>query len=169
MTMGHRRSILAASAAFVTGTLALSLWAAGIPIDQIPAKAREALKELAGKNEIVKVEAEKERGVQVYEAAWMAGGVKHEAEVTEDGVLLEMEEGVQPEAIPAAVKAAAEKALPGAPKIIYEKHTVVFYEVKGKVNGKTKELSISPTGKKTADEEEGDEDEDDDDDDNGKK
>lgn len=162
--MGQRKSILI-GAVVTCGALTLSLWAAAATIDQFPAKAREALQKLAGDNPIIEVESEKEGGVQLYEAAWKAGGVTHEAEVTADGVLVEMEEGVRSEDVPEAVRTAAEQALAGAPKIHYEKHTYVVYEVEGKVNGKNKEVVISPTGKLQGGEDEEDEDGDDDDDD----
>lgn len=159
--MGKRKSILV-GAVVACGALTLSVWAAAVTIDQFPAKAREALQKLAGDNQIIEVESEKEGGVQMYEAAWKAGGVVHEAEVTADGVLVEMEEGVRAEDLPEAVKAAAEQALTGAPKIHYEKHTYVVYEVEGKVDGKNKEIVISPTGKvKGGEDEEGDDDDDD--------
>jgi len=163
--MRQRKSILTILALVTCGGLTLSLWAANVTLDQIPAKAREALQKLAGTNKIVEVEAEKEHGIQVYEAEWIADGTEVEAEVTADGVLLEMEEAVKVEAVPPAVRAAAEKALAGAPKLQYEKHTVVFYEAEGKVNGKKKEVSISPAGKLMGQEEEDEADDEDDKDD----
>jgi hypothetical protein len=161
----RRRKMMMVVLAVVCGGSAFSVWAAGINVDQIPAKAREALQKLAGSNPIIKVESEKEHGVQVYEAAWTADGTKTEAEVTADGVLLEMEEWVKADKVPQAVRETAEKALAGASKLSYEKHTVVFYEVEGKVDGKKKEVSISPAGKLMSQEDE--DKDDDDDDDNG--
>lgn len=161
----QKRSILVAALA-ACGGLTLSLWAADLTLDQIPAKAREALERLAGSNKIVEVESEKENGIMVYEAAWIGNGTHTEAEVTEDGVLLEMEESLKPEAVPESIRTAAEAALAGAPTIKYERHTVVFYGVKGKVDGKGKELKISAGGKVMGHEDEDDGDDDDDDDDN---
>lgn len=164
----HKRAILVAGLA-ACGGLTLSLLAADLTLDQIPAKAREALEKLAGNNKIVEVEAEKENGIMVYEAAWVGNGTHTEAEVTEDGVLLEMEESLQPEAVPESIRAAAEAALAGAPSIKYERHTVVFYEVKGKVDGKGKEIKISAGGKVMGDDDEADDDGDDDGDDDDDK
>lgn len=146
----------------VCGGITLTLWAADLTLDQVPAAAREALLKLAGDNKIVSVETEKENGIQVYEAEWVARGVSIEAEVTADGVLLEMEEDVKADSVPEAVRTTAEKALAGADKITYEKHTVVFYEVEGKVAGKGKEVSISPAGKLMDNEDEDEADEEDD-------
>jgi uncharacterized membrane protein YkoI len=161
--MRQRKSILAVLALVTCGGLTVSLWAASIALDKVPAKAGEALQKLAGTNKIVEVGTEKEHGIQVYEAEWVVDGTEVEAEVTAEGVLLEMEEAVKVKAVPPAVRAAAEKALAGAPTLQYEKHTVTFYEVEGKDNGKKKEVSISAAGKLMEQEEEGDADDDNDD------
>lgn len=166
--MGHRKSILAVSTALVSGLLAFSLWAANVTLEEIPVKAREALLRLAGDSKITEVEVEKERGIVVYEAEWIADGVEVEAEVTADGVLLEIEEGVRPENVPEAVRATAANALAGAPQIHYEKHTIVFYEAEGKMNGKNVEISISPMGRLTGQDDDDDGDDKDDNDDDEK-
>ncbi len=158
-----KRNLFRMVLALGCGGLVVSLWAADLTIDKIPVKAREALQKLAGDNKILEVEAEKEHGIQVYEAEWVSNGTHTEAEVTADGVLLEMEESVKAEAVPDSVKATATQALPGAPALHFTRHTVVFYEVEGKVDGKNKEISISPSGKRMGDEDEGDDEDDDDD------
>jgi hypothetical protein len=158
----NRRSVLVVGA-----VVSLTALAAAVTLDNIPAKAREALLKLADGNAIVEVESEKEHGVQVYEASWRVNGKEVEAEVTADGILLETEQGVDAEAVPQAVRTAAETALAGADKIHYEMHTVVFYEVEGRVNGKNKEVKISPTGQ-VAGQEDDDEDEGDDEGDDDK-
>lgn len=168
--MLRSKALWVAAASVLIGAAALTVWAADLTFDNLPLRAKEALAKLAGDNKITEVESEKEHGVQVFEAAWNVDGREVEAEVTADGVLLEMEEIVPASEVPGAVRAAAEQALAGAPKITYEKHTVVFYEVKGKVADKTKEVKISPTGQVAGqeDEEGDDEGEDDDDDASGK-
>ncbi len=160
--MRSRRNTLAVVAA-VLGVGTLSLWAAGLKLEQLPQKAQDTIKKLAGNNRIGGIEAEKEGGVQVFEAGWMVDGREQEVEVTADGILLEMEESVDVKDVPEAVKTAAQKELAGAPSIHYEKHTYVIYEVEGKVNGKGKEVVISPTGKVHKDDDDGDDDDGDDD------
>lgn len=157
-----QRKMVAVVFVAACGGLAFTLWAANLTLDQIPQAAREALQKLAGENKILAVEAEKEHGIQVYEAKWVANGTRTEAEVTADGALLEMEESIKPGAVPEAVRAAAEKALAGAEKITYERQTVVFYEAEAKIDGKEKEVKISPAGKLMGEEEDEADDEDDD-------
>jgi hypothetical protein len=140
----------------------LTVWAADASLDKFPEKAKAALLKLAGDNKITEVEMEKEHGIQVYEASWLVDGKKHEAEVTADGVLLELEESVDSDKVPEAVRTAAGKALPGDQKLRYEKHTIVLYEVKGKVDGKNKEIAINPGGKIAGQEEDDDDDKEDD-------
>lgn len=157
----------------VLAGVAVTAWAADLSsLDQVPEKAKAALMKLAGDNKILEVESEKEHGVAVYEASWKVDGREVEAEVTGDGVLLELEEGVDAQDVPEAVRAAAEQSLAGAEKIHYEKHTVVVYEAEGRVNGKAKEITVSPTGRVAGQAQAGqeagsDEDGDDDGDDDG--
>ncbi len=134
-------------------------WAAAaeITLDRLPKAAKEALLELAGKNPITGVEIENERGVQVYEASWNAGGHEVEAEVTGDGALMGMEESVTAEEVPEAVRAAVERALPGAKNLRYEKLTIILYEAETIVNGAEKEIVVNPLGKSASHAEEADE------------
>lgn len=148
----------------VMGVIGLSVYAADISMDQLPAKAKAALLKLAGDHPILEVESEKEHGIMVYEAAWEVDGNEVEAEVTADGILLEMEEKVSAADVPAAVRDAAASVLGNAGDIRYERHTEVFYEVKGKVDGKGKEIRISPGGKVAGQEDDDDDDADGDDD-----
>lgn len=141
-----KRIALGAAALAVVGGVALTVWAADISLGQIPEKAKAALLKLAGDNKIIEIESEKENGVQVFEAGWLVNGKPVEAEVTADGELLEMEAMVTDAEVPEAVRTAAQQALAGASRIHYEKHTVVFYEAEGRVDGKAKEVKISPAG-----------------------
>jgi len=118
-----------------------------IPLEQVPAKAREALTKLAGGAPIIKVEMEKERAVVLYEATWKVNGQEGEAVVTADGVLVEMEQEVAASAMPAAVKDTANRLLPNAEGLEVVMKTVVMYEVEGKVAGKERKVMISPSGK----------------------
>ncbi|MBN1345496.1 MAG: PepSY-like domain-containing protein [Phycisphaerae bacterium] len=118
-----------------------------ISLDQVPEAARNALLKHAGGAKIIKVEREKEHGAVVYEAEWEVGGLKHEAEVTADGDLMELEEKVGAEDVPAAVRKAAEKRFPAGSKVEYEKKTITLYEIKAEVNGKKREVLLTPAGK----------------------
>ncbi len=118
-----------------------------LPVEQVPAAARDALLELSGKAEIMKFERESEHGVVLYQAEWMTDGRKHEATVTAEGGLIELEEEVPAADVPAAVQRAAAKVFSSGAKLEYEKKTLVVYEVEGKVNGREREVVIMATGK----------------------
>jgi uncharacterized membrane protein YkoI len=144
----------------------------GLRPEDVPAPARAALRKLADGAKILKVEREQEHGAVLYEAEWMVKGTKHEAAVTEDGALVEMEEVVRLADLPPAVRAAMAKHFPPNAKVQVEKKMIVVYEVAGRVDGKEKEILVFPTGR--VQEGEGDDDDgnhhadkDDDDDDDG--
>jgi len=120
---------------------------AKISLDQVPAKAREALLKLANGNPITEVEREKEHGKVFYEAEWLVDGRETEAKVTADGDLVELEEVVDAKDVPAAVKAVVAKKFPAGAKIEYEKVMIVVYEVEAMINGKEREIMVLPTGK----------------------
>jgi uncharacterized membrane protein YkoI len=133
-----------------------------LTIGQVPEPARAALLKLAGPAEITEAEQEKEDGVLVYEAEWVLKGTKHEAAVTADGTLIEIEETIPPEAAPPVVRAAIAKHFGSSAKVVVEKKMIVVYEVEARVDGKEKELLVFPTGRVH---EEDDNDDDDDDND----
>jgi len=120
-----------------------------VSLDQIPAAARQALLAAAGGAKIVEVERETEHGLVLYEAEWIADGRKHEAEVTAEGALVELEEDVSADEVPAAVKRAAAKLFPPGAKLEYEKKTIIVYEVEAKINGKEREVLLTPAGRPT--------------------
>ena len=134
-----------------------------VSIEQVPAKVRKALLKLAGGARITEVEREKEHGMVFYEAEWVANGRETEAKVTASGDLVELEEKVDAKDVPAAVKTVAAKEFPVGAKVEYEKVMIVVYELEAKVNGKEKEILVSPTGKIVGKEEGHDDDDDDDD------
>ncbi|UCD30125.1 MAG: PepSY-like domain-containing protein, partial [Planctomycetota bacterium] len=118
-----------------------------ISLDQLPAEVREALLKLAGNAQITEVEREQKHGIVLYQAEWGANGHESEATVTADGVLVELEQELDAKDVPAAVKAAAAKNFPPGVKLEYEKKMIVMYEVEAKVDGKEKEIMITPVGK----------------------
>ncbi len=117
-----------------------------IALDRIPAKAREALLKYAKGEKFTDIERETVRGVVFYEAEWMVNGREHEAKVTADGTLVELEEAVDARDVPASVRKAASKVFPKSAKLKFEKKMIVIYEVEAKVNGKEREVLISPSG-----------------------
>ena len=131
----------------------------------MPEPARKALLELAGGAKIIEVERDREHGVLVYEAKWVKNGTQHEAAVTAEGALLELEEIIPVEKAPAAVQAAIAKHFPANAKVVVEKKTIIVYEAEARIDGKEKELLVFPTGKVHEQEDHDDDDHDDDDND----
>jgi uncharacterized membrane protein YkoI len=132
-----------------------------LPVGQVPEPARAALMELAGGAKIVNFERDREHGVVLYEAEWVTNGTEHEAAVTADGALVEIEEVIPVEKAPAAVRDAIAKHFPPNAKLVVEKTMIVVYEVEARIDGKEKELLVFPTGRVH---EEADDDDDDDED-----
>lgn len=119
---------------------------AGIPAQELPNAARLALAQLVGHEDFA-AWTERVHGTTVYEARWVADGRQLEAEVTEEGVLLEIEEIVPADAVPEAVRRQAEQQLPDATELRYVQITVFTYEVEAVVDGRSRELKILPTGR----------------------
>ena len=137
-----------------------------ITMDQVPAKAREVLMKLAGEGKITEVVKETDDGAVSYEAEWTIKGLSYEAEVTEEGALISSEETMDANAVPEAVRKAAAKLFPAGAKLTFTKEIEVTYEVSCTIDGKEKEIEISPAG--TVDDDEGDDEDDDDDEDERK-
>lgn len=118
-----------------------------LDMSQVPEPARAALMKLAGGAKITEVEREKEHGAVVYEAEWMANGVEHEAAVTAEGALVELEEVIAVADAPSAVRDVIAKQFGAGTKVVVEKKMVVLYEIESKVDGKEKEVLVLPTGR----------------------
>ncbi|MFN0138392.1 MAG: hypothetical protein ACKVS9_19990 [Phycisphaerae bacterium] len=114
---------------------------------EVPAAALAALKKLAGGNAISEFSEETEHGMKVYEASWKNGDVEMEAEATEAGEILEIEESVAADRVPAAVRTAAEKEAGAGVKISYERTTIYVYEINYRKDNKGHEATITPDGR----------------------
>lgn len=150
--MKKRMMMLSVVGLSVVGMVAFVAWAGDereeeITLDAMPEAARAALLELAGGAMITEAECEQEHGALVYEAEWVADGVEHEAAVTADGALVEMEEEIPLEAAPAEVRAAIAQHFGADAMVTVERKMVVVYEVEAEVDGEERELLISPTGR----------------------
>lgn len=145
--MRNKTTVLILIGAGLLGGIAIAAEEMKTSLDQIPAKAKDALVKLAGTAQITEVEAEKEHGLVLYEATWKTNGHEAAAKVTANGDLMELEQGVDAKDVPPGVTEAVAKAFPAGTPLVYEKTTVVIYEVQGKVNGHMKEIRVLPTGK----------------------
>jgi hypothetical protein len=127
----------------------------------VPAPAAAALQRQAGGAELRGFEKETANGVELYEAGWKDGGVHHEAKVTADGDLVELEESVGADTVPVTVRDAAAKRYGQAAKLHFVKKTWVVYEVEATVGGVHRETIFTPTGATTREIDDDDDDGDD--------
>ncbi len=114
---------------------------------EVPKAAMAALKKHAGEHAITEFAEEIEHGCKYYEGSWTTASGHVDVLVTEAGALVEIEEGVSADSIPAAVSAAVEKIAGKGAKLRYEKKTMVMYEVKFEKDKRRHELVLSPDGR----------------------
>ncbi len=114
---------------------------------EVPKAALEALKKLAGKSPVTEFAEEVEHGRKYYEGTWAGPHGKIDGLVTEAGDLVELEESVPAEAVPAGVKAELSKMAgkDAAPK--WEKKTLVMYEAHYQKDGKGHEVLLLADGR----------------------
>ena len=117
-----------------------------IAIENVPEPVKIAIRDIAGEHEIKEIELERENGVDVYEAEYYIDGVEHSLECSANGEILELENAIEPSALPAAALNAIKKKYPAAVINQAEAVQVFFYELEISSNGKSWELVISPTG-----------------------
>lgn len=131
---------------------------------EAPAAAVAALKRLAGSATITQFTEETEHGVKYYEGTWQSADGKVDGLVTETGDVVEIEEKVPADKVPASVRTAVQREA-GDAALHFERKTLFLYEVHYKKDGKGHELIYSADGRRFhEDEDEGDEDDEDDDD-----
>jgi len=125
-----------------------------VALDAIPAETRAAIQKLAGAAELDKLEKENKDGRDIYSAKWSANGRDCDAKWAADGSLLERKEVLAAADVPAAVRAAVAKEVPGAQNLEYKRKTKmvdgkaeVVYEVRGEVDGrKSPPAKVAPDG-----------------------
>lgn len=121
----------------------------------VPAAALEALKRLAGKNELIQIEEETEHGQTYYEGAWLGPQGRIEALVTTGGDLVETEEVVKADQVPHPVMDAIRKVAGKDAKLYLEKKTMWLYEVKFDKGPGRHEYLFFPDGRVSEHEEKG--------------
>lgn len=131
---------------------------------EVPAAALAGLKKVAGGAAFTEFAEEIEHGHKFYEGSWKGPDGNVDALVTETGDLVELEEVVPAEKVPATVRAAAEKEAGKDVKVVFEKKTFVVYEIHFKKDGKGHEMIFTPDARRYHEEGEkaGDKDGDDD-------
>jgi len=114
---------------------------------EMPAKAMAALKKLAGGAAFTEFAEEIEHGHTFYEGSWKGADGNVDALVTDGGDLVEIEEEVPADKVPAPTRTEAEKEAGKGTKLMWEKKTVVLYEVHFKKDGKGREMILTPDGR----------------------
>jgi len=113
----------------------------------VPGPALTALKKLANKAAITEFAEEVEHSHKFYEGSWTGPDGKVDALVTESGDLVETEEVISADKVPAVVRAQAEKEAGKDAKVTFEKKTMVMYEVHFKKGEKGHEVLVTPDGR----------------------
>jgi hypothetical protein len=114
---------------------------------EVPKAALDALKKIADKAAITEFAEEIEHGSKFFEGTWIGPAGKVDCLVTETGDLVEIEETIPADTVPAATKAAAEKEIPKDSKVVWERKTVIMYEVHYKKGEKAQEIIFTPDGR----------------------
>lgn len=131
---------------------------------EVPAAARAALQKLAGGAAITAYAEEIEHGRKYFEGSWNGPGGNVDALVTETGDLVELEETVPADSVPAAVRIEIEKAAGKDAPVRYERKTYIAYEAHFRKDGKTRELLVAPDGRRHREDDDDDDDKEADDD-----
>jgi uncharacterized membrane protein YkoI len=156
-----------AGAAFAAVLAGLLVLASGSPaqdkkdkdkldLDKIPKKVMDTLKAKFPKAEIHKWTMEKEGDIVVYDIEFKQGTQKFEADIKEDGTLMNWEKEIAAKDLPAAVKQTLDKRYPKATikevmeitEIKDKKEVLEGYEiVLETADKKEQEITIAPDGK----------------------
>jgi hypothetical protein len=122
-----------------------------IPRSALPAAVEKAVVEQSKGATIKGFSQEKENGQTFYEAELMVNGRSKDVSIDANGSVVEVEEQVPPESLPAAVRDGLQ-AKAGSGKIVKiekltKKDRLVAYEAKVLTNGKKSEVQVGPDGK----------------------
>jgi len=120
---------------------------------EVPAAALAALKKLAAGAEITEFAEEIEHGSTFYEGSWKnPSGANMDVIVTPTGDLVEIEEQVSTDQVPAATLKTARKAAGKKAELAFEKKTMILYEVKFSKDDSRHELLLTPDGRRVEEE-----------------
>jgi len=116
---------------------------------EVPTAALATLKKLAAGAKITEFAEEIEHGHTFYEGSWKSpAGGNVDVLVTSTGDLVEIEEQVGADQVPAAVLATAQKAADKDAQLVFEKKTMLLYEVKFQKGSQQHELLLTPDGRR---------------------
>lgn len=145
-----RRMMTTALAGIAVAGFAATLWTVkanaesgdpgeqNVAVSSLPKPAQKQLDKLAGGARIEHVTTEN----GTFEGAWHKDGLLHEATVSADGNVLEFEDVMPAQEIPAAVKQASKRMFPDGHPNIERQMTVRWV-----VEGKTRDVTLKPDGR----------------------
>lgn len=114
--------------------------------NQLPQAVQGALSQTLPGVTFDELTREVEDGFVAYEAGYTANGSECSVKLTEDGHVVEMEEGISIADLPADVAAAVANEFPGASIEEAELVHVTLYELEISANGKTREVKVLANG-----------------------
>jgi len=131
---------------------------------EVPAAALATFKKMAAGAKLTEFAEEIEHGHTFYEGSWKSpAGGNVDVLVTPAGDVVEIEEIVGADQVPAVVLAVAQKAADKDAQLAFEKKTTILYEVRFQKGNSQKELLLTPDGRRIEQEaEKGKQDEDED-------
>lgn len=115
---------------------------------EVPPAALAALKKVAGGAPFTEFAEEIEHGHTFYEGTFKGLDGNVDALVTAEGDLVEIEESISAEKVPAAVRAAVQKVAGADVKPRFEKKTMILYEAHFRKDCKGREMILTPDGRR---------------------
>jgi len=140
----------------VRGMLACTALAAALPAaraaaqNALPTVVAAAFHQAYPAARILNVSRERRDGQVVYEIESRDGATRRDLIYTTAGAVLEIEERIPPDSVPAAVRAAADSQVRGGALVGAERVTrgaVVLFEVEMRRNGRSRFLTFDPEGR----------------------
>ena len=115
---------------------------------QVPAEALAALRKLAAGAKFTDFAEEIEYGSTFYEGSWKTpAGANMDVLVTPTGALVEIEEQIDADKVPAEVLKVVGEAAGKDTELMFEKKTTIQYEVKFGKDEHSREMLLTPDGR----------------------
>ncbi len=117
--------------------------------DSLPPAIATAFRQAYPNATILHVSREPQDGKIVYEIESRDGSTRRDLLYALDGTVIEIEEMIPADSVPAAVRSALERDVTGATLLGAERVTrgdVVLYEVQARKNGRSQSLTYDPQG-----------------------
>ncbi len=120
----------------------------GTALDEkdVPKAVKKAAAKLAGKDQKLSFSKEEEWGATVYSTKWAVGKIGHEVVLAADGSLIETENEIGLDDLPAAVQKQIAKMFPKGAELKIERKVITVYEVETMIDGKEKMTLFAATG-----------------------